>query len=56
MTEAFESDWIDQAILALRRSGYRIDGAKFPTGRPDRITIPVALVPQLAAEALRHLA
>jgi len=41
MTEAFESEWVDQAIAALQRRGYRVDGAKFPTGRPDRITIPV---------------
>jgi len=41
MTKAFESEWIDQAIFALQRSGYRIDGAQFPTGRPDRVTVPV---------------
>ena len=51
MTEAFESGWIDQAIFALERSGYRIDGAKFPTGRPDRLTIPVLTRTGLAAVA-----
>lgn len=41
MTEALEPEWIDRAIVELQRSGYRLDGARFPTGRPDRITIPV---------------
>jgi hypothetical protein len=34
MTEAFEPGWIDQAIVAWQRSGYRIDGAKF-AGTPN---------------------
>jgi hypothetical protein len=41
VTETFEPERVDQAISALQRHGYRIDGAKFPTGRPDRLTVPV---------------
>lgn len=39
--EAFEPERIDRVFCALKRSGYTIDGAKFPTGRPDRVTVPV---------------
>src|SRR5262249_6321259 len=39
--EAFEPERIDRVFCALQRSGYTIDGAKFPTGRPDRVTVPV---------------
>jgi hypothetical protein len=51
MSEVLEPGWIDRSIVALQRRGYTIDGAKFPTGRPDRITIPVLTRTGLAAVA-----
>src|SRR3989441_2485448 len=35
-------DSIEQILQALRRKGYATDGAKFPIGRPDQATVPLA--------------
>src|SRR2546426_6431587 len=39
---AVSSNSMEQTLQALRRKGYATDGAKFPIGRPDQATVPLA--------------
>ena len=40
-TSELSDNSMEQILQALRREGYVTDGAKFPIGRPDRVTVPL---------------